>query len=136
MTVGDIMTTEVVTVGPDRSLASIQTLFDEKSLPLVVVVSPEEEVIGMITRRDILQVVSPFVKSISERGRDARTLDRRAHQIMTRRPMSCREDDDVADVAQRLVDLDAPSFLVMSENNDLVGYVTRTDFIRYFLATR
>ena len=136
MNVGDIMTREVVTVDPDRPLASIQTLFEEESFTHLVVVSKEGEVIGMITMRDLLEVVSPFVQTMSERDRDARTLERRAHQIMTPQPMSCRERDEVVVAAERLLDLDVSSFPVLNEDDELVGLVTRTDFIRHFLAIR
>lgn len=129
------MTRDVVTVDPDRSLRSLQEVFEDESFTHLVVVSREEEVIGMITMRDLVSELSPFAETLSELDRDARTLERRAHQIMTPRPKTCRARDDLLDAARALLDLDVSSLPVLDEDAQLVGILTRTDFIRHFVET-
>jgi len=53
VTVGEVMTTEVLTVGPEASLAEAATVMAEEGIKLLPV-AEEESLRGIITRMDIL----------------------------------------------------------------------------------
>ena len=60
VTVGEVMTSEVLTVGPEASLAEAATIMAEEGIKLLPV-AEEESLRGIITRMDILtlHVVNP-----------------------------------------------------------------------------
>ena len=83
MPISAIMSKRVVTVSPDDSLGVVRRLFDEHRFHHLIVV--ENGVArGVISHRDLLKHLSPFVGTLSEAKRDAWTLEKRVHQIMSR----------------------------------------------------
>ncbi|MHB8722881.1 MAG: CBS domain-containing protein [Steroidobacteraceae bacterium] len=46
--------------------------------------------IGVVSDRDLLRALSPYVGGAAETNRDLATLIKRVHQIMTRRPLTLR----------------------------------------------
>ena len=81
--ISEIMSKRVVTVSPDDSLGVVRRLFDEHRFHHLLVV--ENGVArGVISHRDLLKHLSPFVGTLSEAKRDAWTLEKRVHQIMSR----------------------------------------------------
>ncbi|HQW91146.1 MAG TPA: CBS domain-containing protein, partial [Nitrospira sp.] len=82
-TVRAIMSTRAVTVTMDDSLARARELFNEHHFHhLLVVQGPT--LLGIISDRDLLKAVSPHIGTLSETDRDRATLNKRAHQIMSR----------------------------------------------------
>jgi CBS domain-containing protein len=53
VTVGEVMTREVLTVGPDASLAEAATIMAEERVKIVPV-AEDERLRGVVTRMDIL----------------------------------------------------------------------------------
>ena len=86
MTVADIMTKEVITIGMDDSLQAINNMFEKHRFHHVLVLE-NEELVGVISDRDVLRKISPFINTLSEDFRDLETLNTKAHQIMTRTPI-------------------------------------------------
>ena len=52
--VGEVMAKDVVTVGPDASLAEVARLFVESKIGCVPVVDPHGELLGLVTESDLL----------------------------------------------------------------------------------
>ena len=96
MILSKIMTKQVVTVKLDDSLATVKELFDSGGFHHLLVES-KGVLYGVISDRDLLQAVSPFIGSDFETRRDQATLNKRVHQIMTRQPVTLSEDSDVFD---------------------------------------
>ncbi|MFA6098657.1 MAG: CBS domain-containing protein [Patescibacteria group bacterium] len=53
--VQDLMTMEVVTVNPDASLMQVGSMMLVRGIHRVIVVGQENEIVGIVTRRDIYQ---------------------------------------------------------------------------------
>ncbi len=83
-TVETIMTQEVVTVDMDDPLHLIQRIFQREGFHHLLVVE-EDALVGVISDRDVLSAISPYLNTPSEQRRDEQTLRRRAHHIMSRR---------------------------------------------------
>jgi len=94
MNVDQLMTRHVVTVSMDDTLDWIQRVFGEYRFHHVVV-TENGQVVGVISDRDVLKNLSPFVGKITERAQDSASLKRRAHQIMTRTLVHAREETPV-----------------------------------------
>ena len=86
MTIATIMTNKVVTVEMDDTLLTISMIFENVKFHHLLVVE-NKKLVGVISDRDFLRAISPFLKTASETTRDRNTLNRRVHQIMSRNPI-------------------------------------------------
>ena len=129
LTVGDIMTRQVVTVKLDDSLDRIREIFDECFFHHLVVVKGYE-VVGVISDRDLLKSISPFIGSDwMERTQDTNTLRKRAHQIMRRSPIVTSEKVSVAEATAHLLAQQVTCLPVVDERQHLRGIVTWRDLL-------
>lgn len=127
-TITDVMTSHVVTVDLDARLKDIQTLFENRGIHHVLVVD-EGELLGVISDRDVLSALSPFVNTASEQLRDLNTLKRRAHQVMSRDPVTVTRETDIHEAAALLLEHDISCLPVLSEDAQLEGIVTWRDLL-------
>jgi acetoin utilization protein AcuB len=131
-TVEAIMTRHVVTVTMDDSLAHIREIFQSVRFHHLVVME-NGRVVGVISDRDLLKNLSPFVGKINERNQDRYTLERKVHQIMGRRLVSCRLAMLVADAARLMLDSRVSCLPVLDGGGECVGIVTMRDVLNWSL---
>jgi acetoin utilization protein AcuB len=84
----------------------------------------------VISDRDLLRALSPYVGTLSETTRDSATLKKRAHQIMTRSPVTLRADASLADAVQLLLDRRVSCIPIVDEGFRAVGIVSWRDILR------
>ncbi len=132
MTLDTIMTRHVVTVKMDDELGKIRELFDKYRFHHVLVVD-QCRVVGVISDRDLLHNVSPFIGKASERTLDVASLHRKAHQIMTRALISGSPDTSIGDAALLLLNNKISCLPVLDSNGACVGIVTMRDLLRWSL---
>jgi CBS domain-containing protein len=100
--------------------AQIMRSQDVGSVP-VVENSAEKRIVGMVTDRDLaLNVVAE--------GADAKTM--RVETLMTRRPITCRVDDDVQTALRSMSDFQVRRIPVVDEAGRLCGIVSQADLAR------
>jgi acetoin utilization protein AcuB len=125
------MTPEIVTIGLDATLREAQRIFEQRRLHHLIVLEGERAV-GVISDRDLLKHLSPFVGvPISERGQDVRTLSRPIHRIMTRKLISISPDAAVAEAARRMIENRVSCLPVIDREKKLVGIITIRDLVRW-----
>ena len=83
MNVEKIMSKSIVTVDMDDSLKVIKEIFDNVGFHHLLVIE-SDKLFGIISDRDLLKVLSPTVGTASETTRDLESLNKKAHQILTR----------------------------------------------------
>ena len=88
MELRSIMTTRVVTVEVDDTLEVVKQIFDAMKFHHLLVVDTGKTLCGVISDRDLLRALSPYVGTASENARDTATLRKRVHQIMSRKPVT------------------------------------------------
>ncbi|MBX3358475.1 MAG: CBS domain-containing protein [Phycisphaeraceae bacterium] len=130
MTLETIMTREVVTIGMDERLESIRGLLLEHGFHHLVVVH-EKRVVGIVSDRDVLKHLSPFVGQLAEQQRDVACLSKRAHQIMTRKVASATVDTPIAEGAATMLSMAISCLPVMDRQGRLSGIVTDRDVMRW-----
>jgi acetoin utilization protein AcuB len=96
MNVEDIMTRTVVTVELDDKLALVKEIFDRLKFHHLLVVE-SKRVVGVVSDRDLLKALSPNLGTMTETSRDAATLNKRVHQIMTRKPVTLHPGASIMD---------------------------------------
>lgn len=79
------MSTPLVCVDMDDSLGFVKALFDSHEFHHILVLE-QDKLVGVISDRDLFRAISPNVGTMAANARDDATLQKRAHQIMSRRP--------------------------------------------------
>ncbi|EOD55022.1 CBS domain-containing protein [Aeromonas molluscorum] len=128
MQVETIMTSRVVTVEMDDRLSVIKDIFEQAKFRHLLVIE-EGKLIGIISDRDLLQALSPYLDSAAEQSRDTETLNRRAHQIMTRDPVTISSHQTLAYAARLMLDKKV-SCLPVLEQGQLVGILSWKDLLK------
>ncbi len=130
MTLGEIMTARVVTVEFDDSLATVKEIFDSLHFHHLLVIGSDKKLCGVISDRDLLRAISPYVGTPSETARDSATLKKRAHQIMTRSPLALQAEASLEDAIQLLLEHRVSCIPIVDEGFRAVGIVSWRDILR------
>jgi CBS domain-containing protein len=144
MKAGDIMTTNVITAGPDASARSIALLLSKNGISAVPVVDQNGAPIGMISEGDLM----PRDESEREARRDwwlkalaegeelnpefmkyLQSNDRSARQIMISPIVTVPETADLIEIAELLSTRRIKRVPVMRDDR-MVGIVSRADLIK------
>lgn len=128
----DIMVTRVATIDIDTSLKEIKEIFEKARFHHLPVLD-KGNLVGVISDRDVLRAVSPFLGTLSERTTDAATLNKKAHQIMSRQPITARPDETIKSAAEMML-LKRLSCLPVMEKNKIVGILTLKDIVKALVA--
>lgn len=112
----EIMTTDIVSVGPDTSIREAVELFELYRVSGLPVVDSRQRVLGVITEYDLLRSIS----SLQMRGKVA--------DFMTSDVVTVGPDASLADLAELFVSTRVRRVPVVSEDK-LVGVVSRRDLI-------
>ena len=130
MSVANIMSKRVVSVYMDDSLQSLRELFTATGFHHLVVVH-DNKLQGIISDRDLLKAVSPFVDTISERMADRATLDKRAHQIMTREVITLSPESSIFTAIELFNSNKISCIPIVDEKSQPVGIVSWRDVMRF-----
>jgi len=132
MTVDKIMMSDPVTVRMDDSVRHVKKLFDEHGFHHLMV-TEHHKLVGVISDRDLLRNLSPFIGRPSEHKRDLAMLDRRVHQIMTRKPVFVMADARIDDAAAIVLEDNVSCLPVVNAASHPIGLVTWKDLLRALL---
>ena len=135
MTIGEIMTTSLVTVSEDARLDAVQAMLQQHDIHHLLVRDAEGEIVGAITDRDVLRELSPFVGKLAERRADRETLTLRAHQIMTHDVPSVSPEMEVPHATRILLQRRVSCLAVRDAAGVMVGIVTWRDLLRAMAGT-
>jgi acetoin utilization protein AcuB len=133
-TVADIMTTPPVTIPMDATMETVRAIFDERRFHHLVVVDPQGRAVGVLSDRDLLATVSPFVGKMAERPADLASLQRRAHQVMSRPLMAARRATSLRAAARVMLDRRVSCLPVLDAGGRCIGIVTIRDLVRWSIA--
>jgi len=128
MNINQIMTRVTITIGMDDDVRRVRDLFEEYGFHHLLVVE-KRRLVGVISDRDLLRSVSPFIGKLSERSQDMATLNRRVHQIMTRKPVTISSEMKVEDAAEVMLGHRVSCLPVVTEDGHAVGIVTWRDLL-------
>lgn len=131
MPIADIMTRKLITISPDLAISELQPMFKQFRVHHLLVME-EGRLVGVVSDRDVLRNVSPFVHTTAEDKKDSFTLTRKAHQIMSTQLVTVESTMGIRDACERLLN-GGVSLLPIEENGKLVGVVSWRDMLRYFI---
>lgn len=122
MTVRSILNTkghQIMSVEPDAKLADAVKLLGEKKIGAVLVMS-QNRLEGILSERDIVRV-------LGERG--AGVLEEPVSQVMTRKVVTCKETDTVAELMEMMT-TGKFRHLPVLDNNQVVGLISIGDIVK------
>jgi acetoin utilization protein AcuB len=125
-----IMTGRLVTVEMDDRLEVVKEIFDTMKFHHLLVVDQHKKLSGIVSDRDLLKALSPYVGSAAETARDLATLNKRVHQIMTRHPITLRPQSDIAEAARLLLTHRISCIPIVDDERNAVGIVTWRDVLK------
>ncbi|MBB2927443.1 acetoin utilization protein AcuB [Paraburkholderia silvatlantica] len=126
------MTSRVVTVGFDDTLATVREIFAQASFHHLLVVD-EGRLQGVVSDRDLLRAISPFIDSVVESARDLGTLNKRVHQIMSRKPLTLRPESSLSDAVALFLSSKISCIPIVDAEFRPVGIVSWRDVLRYLV---
>ncbi|MGY1643817.1 HPP family protein [Geodermatophilus sp. SYSU D00703] len=128
----DVMTREVVTVGPETSAKYAAEVMAEHGFAALPVVDDDDRLVGIVAEADVLRDRMPQDPRLHLR-RDGGTPTSApallVHGVMTRDVRAVQDTADVADIARLFVDDRLRSAPVL-DGDRLVGIVSRRDVLR------
>jgi len=128
-----IMTPKVVTVEMDDTLATIRNIFTRVRFHHLLVVE-NQKLVGIISDRDFFKAISPYLGTMSETTHDQATLEKRAHQIMARRPVSIGPQASIEEASRMILDKRVSCLPVTTGKGEIVGILTWRDLLRALCA--
>ncbi len=131
-TVAEIMTRRIETVSMDDELRLVREIFEREKFHHLIVVESGRAV-GVISDRDLLKHLSPFLGRVSERAQDSDTLRRRAHQVMSRPLVSCGPEASITFAARLMLERKLSCLPVIDGRERCVGIVTLRDVLAWAL---
>lgn len=126
----DIMTARVVSVEADDTLEAVKKIFDSVKFHHLLVIDSGKKLIGVISDRDLLRGLSPYVGTPSENARDTATLKKRVHQIMTRQPITLPPEAPIADAVKLFLDHRVSCIPVVDQSFRPVGIASWRDVLK------
>lgn len=130
MNLRSIMTTRVVSVELDDSLEAVKKIFDSVKFHHLLVVEKGKKLCGVISDRDLLRALSPYVGTLSENARDTATLRKRVHQIMTRKPITLSPEATVADAIDLFLEHRVSCIPIVDQEFRAVGIISWRDVLK------
>jgi len=144
VTVHDVMTSTVMTVGPDTTLEEAARVMLGRGVRAVPVTGEGGEVLGLLTDGHLLKHLLPqtvqqlstgqmkAVKRRTTRGSPVAPREVHVRDAMDRTVLCLAEDQTIADVAALMLAKDVDRFPV-TRDGALVGFLTRGDIVRKLL---
>jgi acetoin utilization protein AcuB len=136
MDVGTIMTARVVTVEMDDRLDVVKGIFDTLSFHHLLVIDDSRQLKGIVSDRDLLKALSPYVGSATETARDIATLNKRVHQIMSRNPMTLQRQALVSEAMQLFLEHRISCIPIVDEQSKPVGILSWRDVFKALLGSQ
>jgi len=127
--IDSIMSKRVVAVVFDDTLATVKGIFDQAKFHHLLVVE-DGKLHGVLSDRDLLRAMSPFIGSTVETARDVNTLNKRVHQIMTRKPVTLRPEAEITDAIEIFLTREVSCIPIVDEQFRPVGIVSWRDILR------
>lgn len=131
--VGEIMSAKVAALSFDDNLLTVKGIFDSVKFRHLPIIDEHNQLIGVVSDRDLLRVVSPFFGTINEQKRDKEIMTRKVGTIMTRKPICANIDTTILDAVKLMSNRKISCLPIVKKNSMiLLGIVTWKDVVRAF----
>lgn len=131
MKLSEIMSIDPVCVSLDDSLGEVKDIFDHAHFHHLLVVEAGQ-LIAVVSDRDLLRSVSPNIGTNRYTVNDLATLNKRVHQIATRKPITLGPDNTVLEAVRVFNTHRISCIPIVDTDNKPVGIVSWRDILKNF----
>ncbi len=135
MGVEQIMSKEVITIGMDDPLSAVKEIFDNTRFHHLLVVE-SGKLFGVISDRDLLKAISPNIGTAAETARDTASLNKKVHQIMTRKLITLEPDVGIHDAIKIFNRHNISCIPVVDTERKPVGIISWRDILKALESNR
>ena len=118
MNLGELFTKNVITAGPEETLASVAQSMKEHNVGTVVIVE-EQRPIGLVTDRDLALAL----------GAEGKSPEDQVQEVMTRQVVAVPETWGIFTATSCMRDCEVRRLPIVDKEDRLVGIVTMDDLI-------
>lgn len=129
-TVEDLMTSRVFSLHPADSIAKARLIMDEQDVRHVPIVDAEQNLIGLVSERDLLRHALEDQIDLPLQLLDDLLHKTRAEDIMTREVVSIEAEAPLSEAATTMLE-GKYGCLPVLDGTRLIGILTESDFVRY-----
>ena len=122
------MCKNLVVVSPTERLVHARRLMIESNIGRLPVVE-DDEVIGMITSKDLMRAFIEFRKSVPEKYQKAQIKDVLVEDIMSTNPTCADKEMTISELSKIIMETGYNGLPVVEEGK-VIGIVTQTDILR------
>jgi len=131
MLVKDVMKAQLVTLNADSKLGfanDIMYLGRIRHLPVV----KGETIVGILTQRDLYR--ASLTSILTNWKENKEFLDSiKVSEVMAKNVITVAPDATIEEAAQMMIDKKVGALPVVKEKNKLIGLITETDVLQYFV---
>lgn len=131
MKIESLCSFDVIAIDMDDKLEKAKEILDANRFHHLPVVDNNKRLSGIISDRDVLREVSPFIDKLAERTQDLNTLDRRVHQFMTRKVITIEIGSTLAQAVELMLAHDISCLPIVNEDRRVTAIVTTRDILRH-----
>jgi acetoin utilization protein AcuB len=126
--VSAIMTTPIECVGPQDKIVVIKHLYERQRFHRHFPVTENDRLVGMVSLADYMHAIGEATLDDNEPVYSLKKVE----DIMSHNPVTVSKDTPIAEAGELLAKGEFSSVIVL-DDEQVVGIVTTTDLIRYFL---
>jgi acetoin utilization protein AcuB len=105
-------------------------IFDSTKFHHLLVVNEDHKLCGVVSDRDLLRALSPYIGTNVETARDIGTLNKRVHQIMTRKPITLNPDASIEDAVELFLTSRISCIPVVNQDFRPLGIISWRDILK------
>jgi CBS domain-containing membrane protein len=128
MKVKDLMTIELFTLRPDHKLDLLDDVMSWQRIRHVPVVDPDNQLIGLVTHRDLLRVSVSSLAGVTRKDQRELYQHIQVGEIMQKDVITVGPEEDLRTAAAKMID-EKVGCLPVVYGGRLIGILTEADFL-------
>lgn len=130
--VRDLMTESVATLTEDDNLASLYDLMDRKHIRHVPVIDQDDELVGIVSDRDLLKGALGEEAALPLSVRRQMLAQVKVSEIMNTEPETVDPEQSAKEAGEAMMEFKV-SCMPVTDGGRLVGILTESDFVRHIV---
>ena len=128
ITVKEIMSKDLIVVSPTERLVHARRLMIESHVGRLPVVE-DDELVGMITSKDLMRAFIDFRKNVPEKHQKSQIKEVLVEDIMSSNPQYVSKEMSISEVSNIMIETGYNGLPVV-DAGEVIGIITQTDILR------